>query len=66
MFDTTDSPITIHLPSVTVLEPNNGGSYDVNTEIRIRWESAGLPAGVHIGLWRGAPVNRLRYAVCLD
>lgn len=59
VFDTTDAPFSIHLPSVTVIDPNNGGSYDVTTQIRIRWESEGLPAGVHIGLWRGAPVNRL-------
>ncbi|MBK6767364.1 MAG: T9SS type A sorting domain-containing protein [bacterium] len=59
VFDTTDVPIAIHLPSVTVTEPNNGGSYDVDTEIRIRWQSEGLPSGVSIGLWRGAPVNRL-------
>ncbi|MCB9357756.1 MAG: T9SS type A sorting domain-containing protein [Calditrichaeota bacterium] len=57
VFDTTDSPLAIRLPSITVLEPNNGGAYDVDQVLRIRWESEGLPAGVHVGLWRGAPVN---------
>lgn len=59
VFDTTDAPISIRLPSITVIEPNNGGSYDIDQQLRIRWSSEGIPAGVHIGLWRGAPVNAL-------
>ncbi|MCC6476208.1 T9SS type A sorting domain-containing protein, partial [bacterium] len=59
VFDTTDIPIAIRAPHIAVIEPNGGEALDPTTLIRIRWSGEGLPAGVSIGLWRGAPVNRL-------
>lgn len=57
LHDTTDSPITIRVPQVTVIEPNGGESWDTGQTIRVRWTSDGVSGNVHIGVWRGAPVN---------
>lgn len=57
--DTTDVPIAIHAPQITVIEPNGGEILDVDTEIRLRWIADGIASDVAIGLWRGEPVNRL-------
>ncbi|MBL0062047.1 MAG: T9SS type A sorting domain-containing protein [bacterium] len=57
VFDTTDAPISIRVPEITVTEPNGGESWDVNQQIRIRWTSEGIAGNVQIGLWRGAPIN---------
>ncbi|MCB1060012.1 MAG: T9SS type A sorting domain-containing protein [Calditrichaeota bacterium] len=59
VFDTTDLPISIRMPELTVIEPNGGESIDVTQNIRIRWSSVGVQGNVHVGLWRGAPVNQL-------
>lgn len=57
LFDTTDLPITIRVPEITVVEPNGGESWDVGQQIRVRWTSEGIAGNVQIGLWRGAPLN---------
>ncbi|MBK8130922.1 MAG: T9SS type A sorting domain-containing protein [bacterium] len=59
VFDTTDLPISIRMPSITVIEPNSGGGYDVTQQLRIRWDSEGISGNVHVALWRGAPIHDL-------
>ncbi len=59
VFDTTDQPISIRLPEITIIEPNGGESYDLDQLIRIRWNSEGINGNVHVGVWRGAPINAL-------
>jgi len=59
VFDTTDLPFSIRVPQITVVDPNNGGSYDSSQELRIRWNSEGVFGNVHVALWRGTPVNQL-------
>jgi hypothetical protein len=57
--DTTDVPLQIREPRITVVAPNGGEQLDEFAEIRLRWIAEGIEGDVAIGLWRGDPVNRL-------
>ncbi len=59
IFDTTDAPLRIAAPHVTVVAPNGGETLEEDQQIRLRWIAEGFEGGVGIGLWRGDPVNRL-------
>lgn len=59
VMDTTDAPLYIRQPYVDVLEPNGGDTLAIGQDIRLRWIGVGFPGGVAIGLYRGAPVDRV-------
>ena len=58
VFDTTDAPLRIVNPYVTVVAPNGGEVLEEDQDIRLRWMAAGFEGGIAIGLWRGEPVNQ--------
>ncbi len=59
IFDTTDAPLRIVAPHVTVVAPDGGETLEENLQVRLRWIAEGFDGGVGIALWRGDPVNRL-------
>jgi hypothetical protein len=56
--DTTDVPLNIRGPRVTVVAPNGSEHLIIDETIRLRWIAEGLDSPIAIGLWRGEPVNQ--------
>ncbi|MBM3324269.1 MAG: T9SS type A sorting domain-containing protein [Calditrichaeota bacterium] len=57
--DTTDTPIQIRHPRLTLIEPNGEQDFTIGDEMMLRWEGEGFSGDVSICLWRGRPVWRL-------
>ncbi|HEY3293954.1 MAG TPA: T9SS type A sorting domain-containing protein [bacterium] len=59
VMDTTDTPVSVRQPYIDLLEPNGGDTLIIGQDIRLRWVGVGFAGDVAIGLYRGAPVDRI-------
>jgi len=57
--DTTDAPIRIKAPRLSLIEPNGGEDFSIGNNVNLRWVGEGFSGEVGIYLWRGRPVYHL-------